>query len=1058
MSYFQPTRASPPIRNSAPSTSSLTEITSSAAAPELQHLTNEDIEILETVIRRAGPTATTFFTIFKAYSDVIKELGLDPQEVVYYGKLLKLGNLKGKTWREKWEVAKSMSEPPPVTPTVGGFQSISDFQPPSQIEEEHVFANRQNKKGRVSLTSKTSSILERIAKSKAANPARKAENPPMREIPTKSPAAVTAKASMYATSTIVSDDGGATSYQIPPSYKSTNPAVAPGRVVPSLQIAPRPEFGNQLTNLPLPVSKPKRPSTEHKRPVDLDDAFKNIKLEQDEKFADKYREDVILARSWEIWRQGFMWIQTTHQQIGEARDKLTLKLLMQRWQNRIASKKQAEDEKVKRHQSRIVVQSFRIWQARLKQKRQAAWRNDMRQKMKIVKTKSEMRIKTDAWFHWKRLAELSRADRYYQRNLLLRYQTRWKNKLTRLDDMDNMADHFSEETHIRTLHKFWYMWKQGMSLQHDERVITQRVDHRIMVATFQAWRARFGEMEVAETVRQRNILRTGLAKWKGALNNIKASAGGKYQALDHKATRHASRQDELLLRAVLRIWRARTRGRRYEQFSAITVQKNAWKKWRTRMVKEESRIDEAALFFENTNARLIATTLTRWRKVQESHKNAQEYAIKQYDSRLLVKMLALWRVRLQETSQAAKVARWANRFFATRRAWNTWVAAMEERRRQERLRLWNASKAQKIFQSWRQRTQRQQYLKQCEQIIQEHIQKRLVTDALVKWTNRVIEVKSRELDVAHQRDVALQRHHAEDLSLLESYMLVRREELMRQAFQRWLTAKRAAEHRRINHQRKEAHVRQVIITTAWEKWRERFKEERLRPLEYQVILENQKRMMAHAFNIWFSKTRTLPAVHFHSNRIKAKFFKQWKDALPNALRAKKARDVDRLNTLATFFERWTQAYKTKLTLKAVARAKYLRLPAASSSRPAVTRSRPLYSGTGNAFPRRAIRDSEDEESQTGEETLKDAFAARSRGARSPKPRSERSNPRSEYGPSIARQPSPVRSIVSMPDRRSRSPSRANVPSSPARSRNDGGGRLWTALKDFAPPPRRSRHM
>jgi len=375
------------------------------------------------------------------------------------------------------------------------------------MEEERVAASRQhkNKKARPPLTSKTTTILDRIAKSKMANPNRKTDVLPESNIQPKFPATAAAqanKSSMYATSTIASDEEVGTSFQVPPSYKSTNP-VAPQM----LHHVPRPEFGNQLTNLPLPVYERKRRNSEQKKTVDLDDAFKNIKLEQDEKFADKYREDVLLARCWEIWRQGFIWIQvrglrhhsticvsshlkTTHQQIGEARDKLTLKLFMQRWQQRMASKKVAEDAKVAQFQCRTVVHHFRIWQARLKQRRQASWRNDMRQKMKLVKTKSEARIKKDAWVQWRRLAAFCRADRHYQKNILIRYQTRWKTKLIQLDDMDSMADHFSEEINIRTLQKFWDMWKQGLSLRHDERIITQRVEHRIMANTLDMWRKR----------------------------------------------------------------------------------------------------------------------------------------------------------------------------------------------------------------------------------------------------------------------------------------------------------------------------------------------------------------------------------------------------------------------------------------------------------------------------------------------------------------------------------------------------------------------------------------
>lgn len=82
--------------------------TSVAAPLELQNLTPQDIEIIDAVIERAGSSANTFFVVFKAYSDVLKERGLDPQEVVYYGKLLKLGTMKGKNWGDKWSAIRPL--------------------------------------------------------------------------------------------------------------------------------------------------------------------------------------------------------------------------------------------------------------------------------------------------------------------------------------------------------------------------------------------------------------------------------------------------------------------------------------------------------------------------------------------------------------------------------------------------------------------------------------------------------------------------------------------------------------------------------------------------------------------------------------------------------------------------------------------------------------------------------------------------------------------------------------------------------------------------------------
>lgn len=70
--------------------------------------------------------------------------------------------------------------------------------------------------------------------------------------------------------------------------------------------------------------------------------------------------------------------------------------------------------------------------------------------------------------------------------------------------------------------------------------------------------------------------------------------------------------------------------------------------------------------------------------------------------------------------------------------------------------------------------------------------------------------------------------------------------------------------------------------------------------------------------------------------------------------------------------------------------------------------------------------------------------------------SEQSATRSEYAPSVARQPSPVRSIISMPDRRSKSPHLSRAPTSPGDAGNEEG-RLWAAIKDLK-QSRRPRNL
>ncbi|CAA7271758.1 unnamed protein product [Cyclocybe aegerita] len=1039
--------------------------TTGAIAPELQHLSSSDIAILDAVIHRAGHSATTFFTVFKAYSDVLKERGLDPQEVVYYGKLLKLGTMKGKNWGEKWDLVKAQLGKGAVISAVDHSDvesEVAPFESVSRIFEQPYVrpaAKQAHAPLRQPYTSrdldKTFSLVAQSTPFEKADFVKQTSTKPDDFI--SSTPVQRVKARTRVAPTIGSEDGEISS-PVPPSYKST----AHEHTLPVAPLLQKPEnrSHNPRPELMLKHRKIVAPPKEKKKAADMDDAWKNIKMEEDEKCADDFRETILIAKCFEIWKQGYFWIKTTHQQIQEARDSLLLRVFMQRWGTRLASQRHLEGQLIARFMRRHLKRIFRTWQVKLGRKRQIAWRIEMRQKMKVVKNKSEFRVKKDVWMKWQQQLLARRAHEHYELGLLSRSLSRWKQTLVRIDDLDNIAEEFSRKTALEAVVRCWHYWKGSTILKHQGAIVSQRVDCRIMAEAFDVWRNRMAYIEVAETFRHKITQKRALSVWKMSINGLKA--------LDNRAEKYVARQDESLLRAVFRIWRARMRGKRLEQFKTLRLMKYAWQKWRYRVGKEEAQLEVSKTFLNRINSRVVASAFMRWREVQTTHRNALAYAVKYDETHLQARALLLWRIRLADNIQSAKVARWAHRYFATRKAWQLWIQAAEEKRRQRRLQEFNRSKLRTLFNVWRHRTTKERQMKQCEEIVQELINHRVIRAMLTRWTNRVIEIKSRELDVATQCDLALQRaawvkwricrqQHVEEVSLLENYLLVKKEDLLRRTFYRWMASKRLAEHRRVTHQRKEAHLRQVAIVTAWDKWRERFKEERLLPLEYEVILANRRNLMLRAFSAWVGKSDSLPAVRFHSKHLKAKFFKLWRNVMPNAMRVKKARETDRTNTLARYFSKWVQTYKTKTTLKAVARAKCLRLPTTATRQPAL---RPAYSApTSGLFPRRRPPTPVDE--SHADETAsvvssRTPFVSRRRVECAIPARSEKSPTRSEYAPSVTRQSSPVRSIVSMPDRRSKTPTSFNPPASIASSAVEGES-LWTAIRK-AGQTRRPRNL
>lgn len=87
----------------------------------------------------------------------------------------------------------------------------------------------------------------------------------------------------------------------------------------------------------------------------------------------------------------------------------------------------------------------------------------------------------------------------------------------------------------------------------------------------------------------------------------------------------------------------------------------------------------------------------RWYQVLGSHQNATIFAVNYNEAQLRAKTLLAWRLRLREIHQTLRVARLADGFFATRRAWRLWLKKMEEKKRLERFKAWNIARVRKAF-------------------------------------------------------------------------------------------------------------------------------------------------------------------------------------------------------------------------------------------------------------------------------------------------------------------------------------------------------------------------
>jgi protein SFI1 len=353
--HFAPARSSTPPNSYTPSLvqrSAVSDVSRSSAvsAPELAKLTPDEVEFLDAVISRAPPSATTFIHIFKAYNDVISERGLDAEnEVDYYKKLLKIGTLKGENWASKWRTVRAQngyseaSAPSRAKPPLR--KPITTPTPAPRIQAQPLSRATPDTPRPQSSTARLLQRLKTLQREEPVEPSESAPDDLLSQtditdggtdsLPPTEPLRTRGRSSSELTAdnnTLGLDIGAMSSY--PPSStlapsKATGwrwsdrdldieksvPFLTSTPPLPSHKLPSRPTpatIGQQISNL-LPInSTPRRPPPDLHKPkkpaVDEDEPWNKIRVAQDERTADRFRNARLLQRCLDVWKQGHDWV------------------------------------------------------------------------------------------------------------------------------------------------------------------------------------------------------------------------------------------------------------------------------------------------------------------------------------------------------------------------------------------------------------------------------------------------------------------------------------------------------------------------------------------------------------------------------------------------------------------------------------------------------------------------------------------------------------------------------------------------------------------------------
>ncbi|KAH7912247.1 hypothetical protein BJ138DRAFT_1178988 [Hygrophoropsis aurantiaca] len=1076
-------------------TSDVSRTSGTSTKTELQNLSPNEVAFLDAVVARIPLSATSFLSGLKAYNDELHERGLDSQtETVHYGRLLELCKVRGPSWNHKWQSVKlqhgytdkiSPANPPlkpPVSQAVVPAPARKLARQLTPVRDDDVFtlhSHQEETPTEAETNSDTDGSVRHILPASGLPTSASHVNPhsALRILaldnmpPVNYPRLSSLRPPIqltHAPQTAPAWDDTSDTTEGPIPSPSTTPPSYRAAMRDSGRPRPIPFSARTQMTTPLPPIKSEIiavPPPERKGSIiNEDDAWKKIRMLRDEEDADKFRNDKLLERCWEVWLLGYQWLITTSEQVAEARDNVIIGSTLRRWRNATASILEHREQIAKLADQRCLRSAMTAWKARLKEKRQIAWRNDMRAKMKITREKREAKLRKDAWAKWRQSYRSHLSEQQYNERLVMRFFRRWNAQVAKTDRMEATADEFYGAHEGRVMANCWKRWHRVLVVRDAEKMVARKVGMRVMGEVMDVWKKHLRSHQRADAFYDVVVLKGAIRSWKAARDRIRT--------MERRAIKHQARQDDVLVRAVTRVWKARERGKLLERVKSIRLVKDAWATWKQKKMHLKQQEDFAIAFSLRSNSYTVSSALQTWKQVYTVYQNRRTFAVERYLARVQFDALLKWRIHLRTKLKILKQAKVVEKYFLQRRSINQWRIKLEDRRRLKKLKEVEARKLEKYARIWIQKSREQRYFRLAERQITDKISMRITGNALRHWTNRVIEIKLRELEVGQKNSNILLTfafkkwkmiclRHVEDLSLMESHLDIKRSENIRRMFYRWLAAARARRRKRVTLREKEAEFDRASVAAAWDKWRDRFMDEKMRPIAYQVAVQSQKNLMFRAFGLWHSKTKSLPAIKFYTSRTKTKFWEAWRASMPQALQAKKARETYSHSVLSKFLEKWNQAYKTKRHLKEIARARYLRLPSVSPGRTNSTPKpppAPVPRATRTPFPRRNIRpETDDDESDAGPSrppSRPAAFNTRPGIASllTTRPRAEAvvlSRPKlSSRG---AREPSPTRSRTSVLDteepqspQRPRFTARRNP--SPARSKSSYGG----AARDPSP--------
>ncbi|SYW82441.1 uncharacterized protein UBRO2_04563 [Ustilago bromivora] len=664
----------------------------------------------------------------------------------------------------------------------------------------------------------------------------------------------------------------------------------------------------------------------------------NMQMQEREEL-ERWSEQLDMADQWQARRLLQMclawWITLTRQQLektqnaADASDRVTIDKAWERWRVQTRRESDVRHTGAKTDRVRCSLTAFRRWKTRMQtlvERKEELKKESMRTAYYATSNAVKARLLVHAFSRWKINYRERLADSVRRRHLQAGAFALWQMRSSHNKQLQAREKMMTAKRNLLALEAL-HTWRKMAMLSRLSQAFAER---RLKLATIDGWQRALEQRQQARKQevlavrwRMRRLKQNTLTGWQRhrqqiaqmeglAVNMQKSNEQAKLQSAFHRW--------QLLSRAAL-LERVHTAGR-------LEIAFHEWKHHHLSLTTSLQQ-RETAVVQRRDGATMLAC-LRRWRHLTNQIRHREAEVEARRNETLRSNSFITWRQKQLEHRLLHQKSVAVSDFFTLRSAFQRWRSQLRKQRADSKEATHNRRLVQQVYEIWRARSDRQRHLANLLQLSLANSDQALARSYLNRWVARIIEVRSRELEVKEQREKRLVKtafyawieaclRHDDLLALMNSYIDVKEEDRKKRTFSHWLAVAREHKERREKAEMLAASTRKKMLVATLTAWRDKLRDRALATQEYDMLILRQQLSLKWAINTWKSQTLLLPAIRMRNTSLKRQAFQQWQRNLPNAQLSNRATRILRTRFLGQSWQAWREKLKTRRQLRAAAR-------------------------------------------------------------------------------------------------------------------------------------------